>query len=210
MRNQPQNVIVHNDREDQQQEHHADGDEALLHAQAQVTPDRSFDEEHQDVAAIERRNRQEIQHGQVHADHGHQGEQFRHTFSCGFAGGSWQFPGAFELLERHVAAEKFGDNVNNLPGHQQVCAGGIDNCGAQRQTALHQITTLNTDANLPVRNAVPDADLLRAYVNLKRAIAALDFADSWDLPGIAAPGLGNSTGLIKSFPFTLRIYIAAF
>ena len=26
------NVIVHNDGEDQQQEHHADGDEALLHA----------------------------------------------------------------------------------------------------------------------------------------------------------------------------------
>jgi hypothetical protein len=36
MGDQFQNVIVHNDRENQQQEHHAGLDEAFLHHKAQV------------------------------------------------------------------------------------------------------------------------------------------------------------------------------
>jgi len=63
VRKQPQNVIVHNDREDEQQEDHADGDETLLHAHAEVAADQSLNRQEQDVPSIERRNREKVQYG---------------------------------------------------------------------------------------------------------------------------------------------------
>src|ERR1019366_5070218 len=86
VRNQPQNVIVHNDGKYQQQEHHADRDEAFLHTHAQVAPDSSFDEKEQDMSSIERGNRKQVQNRQVDPDHGHQGEEFRGSLASGSSG----------------------------------------------------------------------------------------------------------------------------
>src|ERR1700728_434136 len=59
--NQLENIAVHHESEDAQQENQAHLDESFLDRNAQVAAQRTFDEQHEYVATVENRNWQQVQ-----------------------------------------------------------------------------------------------------------------------------------------------------
>jgi hypothetical protein len=59
-RNPPQNVIVHNDSEDDQEEDQPNLHKALFEAQTQIAPHDSFNPQQQDISAIQYGDRLKI------------------------------------------------------------------------------------------------------------------------------------------------------
>src|SRR5579862_4627078 len=77
-----QNVAVHHEREYPQQEDQPDLHETLLHSDAQIAADRSFDHQQQNVATIQNRNGEQVEQAQIETDNGHQSEK-RHRSALG-------------------------------------------------------------------------------------------------------------------------------
>src|SRR6202008_5086707 len=123
-------------------------------------------------AAVERRDRQEIQHREVHANHSHQLEELRYPLLGGTAGFPRDSKRPLQLLQGNISAEQFHHDIDNLPDHHGVRADGLNNGLSEWHSPLHHVTALDLNANLPLRNAVLDAGLLWAHFDLKVAIAA--------------------------------------
>ena len=60
-----QNVIVHDESKDDQDEDESDLDETFLGLDAEVVAQRAFDGEHSDVAAIENRKWKQVHDGKI-------------------------------------------------------------------------------------------------------------------------------------------------
>src|SRR5580692_3773060 len=68
-----QNVIVHDESKDDQDEDESNLDKALLGLDAEVVAQRAFNGEHGDVAAIQNREREQVDDGEIQADERHHG-----------------------------------------------------------------------------------------------------------------------------------------
>jgi len=67
--NQLEDVAVHHECEDAKQKHQAHLYEPLFYGDAQIATQRSFDEKHQNVAAVQNWYRQQIQQAEIQAYH---------------------------------------------------------------------------------------------------------------------------------------------
>jgi hypothetical protein len=67
-----EDVAVHDEAEDGQEEDQADLDEALFHGDAEIAAEGAFDGEEQDVAAIEDWNWEKVEQAEVEADRRHE------------------------------------------------------------------------------------------------------------------------------------------
>ena len=63
--NQLEDVAVHDERENTQQKDEANLDESLFHGDAQIPTESPFNRQHEEVAAVEDRNRKEIQKAKI-------------------------------------------------------------------------------------------------------------------------------------------------
>src|SRR4029077_6046004 len=70
--NKFQDVAVHHKGENAQQEHQTYLHEPLLHGDAQVAAQQTFDSQQQHMSAVEDWNREQVQQSEVEADDGHQ------------------------------------------------------------------------------------------------------------------------------------------
>src|SRR6202171_4098446 len=122
-------VIVHNVREEDQQEHEADLHEALLEGQAEIAAADPFQREQKDVAAIKDRDGKQIQDAQVHLDQNHQRNHRQRSLSNGFARGARNADCALELPYGNTPAEELSYNsdglLNALAGHHKGVASAI-------------------------------------------------------------------------------------
>src|SRR6267378_2694536 len=128
-RQHPHHVIVHNVREEDQQEHEADLHEALLEGQAEIAAADPFQGEQKYVSAIKDRNRQQIQNPQVHADQNHQRNHRQRSLSNGFARGARNADRALELPHGNAPAEELSYDsdgfLNAFAGHHKGVASAI-------------------------------------------------------------------------------------
>src|ERR1700756_2603961 len=113
-RNQSDDVIVHDVGKEQQKEHEADLNEAFFHRHAQITAHQAFDTQQQDLAAIENRNRQQIENAQVDADESHQRNNLRRSAVHCIAGNLRDADHALQLLDRGASAEQFSNDSKSL------------------------------------------------------------------------------------------------
>ena len=66
-----QNVIVHDESEDDQDEDESDLDETFFSLDAEIVAQRAFYREHGDVAAIKNREWKQVDDGEIQADKRH-------------------------------------------------------------------------------------------------------------------------------------------
>ena len=64
-RQQAHDVVVHNVREEHQEEHQAHLHEAFLEAQTEIAPADAFHREQQDVSPVQNRNREQVENAEV-------------------------------------------------------------------------------------------------------------------------------------------------
>ena len=79
MLNELQNIAVHNKSKNAQKEYEANLDKAFLHRDAKIPADRALDCEHQYVAAIQNRNREQVQQTEIQANDSHEFDQTHWT-----------------------------------------------------------------------------------------------------------------------------------
>src|SRR5205085_2037921 len=112
---QPHHVIVHNVREEHQEEHQAHLNEAFLEAQAEIAAADAFHGEKQDVSAIQDGNRQQIEDAKVQTQNRHQRDDGKSSLLHRLARFVGYADDALELLGCHFAGNQLPDDVNDLP-----------------------------------------------------------------------------------------------
>src|SRR5258708_3918177 len=128
-RKHPHHVIVHNVCEEDQQEHEANLNEALLEGQAEIAAADAFQGEQKDISAIKDRDGQQVQYAQVHADQNHQRNHRERSLSNGFPSGARNADRALQLPDGNAPAKKFSDDsdgfLSALAGHHECVASAI-------------------------------------------------------------------------------------
>src|ERR1700680_2352147 len=195
-RNPPQNVIVHNDREDDQEEHQADLYKALLEAQAQIAPHDSLNRKKQNIPTVQDGNRQEIQNAQVNADKNHKENYVHRPSAHGLARHVRNSHRSVELIERDAPAESFPDHVRRSPD-------GVDGPGAGEPQALAERYVL-VGAFVPRKN--PDlvsilSGLRRILLRCYGQMRGLSLAGYIQRHGLAIRGLGSLPELFPELNF---------
>jgi len=115
-----QNVIVHDESEDNQDEHESNLNEAFLSFDAEVVAKRAFDGEHGDVSAIENWEWKQVHHREIQADERHHGHEAAEASARGFAGHGDDADGALDFLQRNFADEKLADEIEHLPSKTPI------------------------------------------------------------------------------------------
>src|SRR5215471_15962398 len=98
-------VVIDHENHDQHEEYEADFEYRLFDLQAQVAPNKHFNEQQHNAPAIQNGNGQQVENCQVQADHGHQQEEGGGPFAGGFAGKLSDADRSFERLRRHAALD---------------------------------------------------------------------------------------------------------
>src|SRR5579862_6633711 len=113
-RNHARDVIVHDVCKQEQKEDEADLDDALFNHQADVPPQRPFDREQQDLAAIQNGNREQVEDAQIDTDESHEQDDLRRAATDGFARNLSDPDHALQLLYRGFAAEEPANDAHGL------------------------------------------------------------------------------------------------
>src|SRR6185312_8534452 len=78
-----------------------------------ITPHDRFDQQHQHQSAVQDRNREQIENGQIQADQGHNFEQRRPAYHGGFAGDLHDPDGATYLLQHLSVVQHAADQLED-------------------------------------------------------------------------------------------------
>src|SRR5277367_2410863 len=94
-----QDVAIHYEAEDSEQEDQADLHKAFLHREAEIAAENALYGQQQNVAAVENRNGEKVQQAQVQADHCHESQERGRTALGSFAGNARDAHGTCELMK---------------------------------------------------------------------------------------------------------------
>src|ERR1700757_1545033 len=111
MLNELQNIAVHNKSKDAQEEDEANLHETFFYRNAEIPADRAFDCEHQYVAAVENRNRKQVQQTEIQANDRHEFDQTHRTALGGASRFSSDTNDALKLANRDLSRKKSGKDV---------------------------------------------------------------------------------------------------
>src|SRR5678809_627041 len=95
-------VVIDNENHHHDQEDEPDLEYRLFDLEAQVAAYEHLNQQQHNAAAIQDGDRQQVENGQVQADHGHQQEERRGTFARGFPGKLRDANGPLQRLRRHA------------------------------------------------------------------------------------------------------------
>src|SRR5258708_19831660 len=113
--------IVDNVCEEDQQEHEANLNEALLEGQAEIAAADPFQGEQKDISAIKDRDGQQVQYAQVPADQNHQRNHRERSLSNGVPSGARNADRALQLPDGNAPAKKISADsdgfLSALDGH---------------------------------------------------------------------------------------------
>src|ERR1700720_78964 len=114
MLNELQNIAVHDKSKNAQKEDEANLNEAFLHSNAEISAEYAFDREHQYMAAVENRNRKQVQQTEIQANDSHEFDQAHRTALGGASRLSRDTNDALKLANRDLSSEKSGKYVEDL------------------------------------------------------------------------------------------------
>ncbi len=115
-----QNVIVHDESEDDQDEDEADLNKSFLGFDAEVVTERAFDGEHGDVAAVEDWKWKQVHDGEIQTDERHHRHQAAETRAGGFAGHADNSNRALHFFQRNFSDEELADEIEHLSGEALI------------------------------------------------------------------------------------------
>src|SRR5579883_2725434 len=108
----PQNVMIHNNGEEDQKEDEANLNVAFFERHTQVAPQASFNRQEQNVSAIENRDGQEIENTKIDADQNHQRDDSQGTAVHGALRLVTNPHRPLQLADRNPAGEELSDHIH--------------------------------------------------------------------------------------------------
>src|ERR1035437_4083065 len=173
-------------------DNHHDADEAdlkyrFLDGEAEIALHRHFHQQHHDHAAIQNRDGQQVEDGQVEADHAHQLEEFGRAFAGGGARHGADADGPRQILRRHAALDHPFEELHDQERAFAVGLHGFAERGGERQFGSDDAQLLlRNHADHPARGAIHVGEY-RLYGDHVRLAVPLVF----DLDGLTAAVLCN-------------------
>src|SRR5579875_867761 len=146
--NETVNVTIKSQGDQTEQENQSDLDEALLDGDAQIATETAFDSEHENVAAIENRNREQIEDTEIEADVGHPRKKRCWTTLSGLPGQLNDADGTGQVSHRDGAVEETGEDVAHHPHKIPGLADGVFR-RLENSLPLEIFRLLGNDADLP-------------------------------------------------------------
>ncbi len=157
----PDDVIVHNVGDEDQEEDQADLDETLLEGQAEIATAKALERKKKDVTTIENGDGEKIENAKIHADESHKGDDGVGALRNGFTGGARDTDDALELFDGDSATEKLADHVDGLRDESRsLQARGFE--GFDRANAFIGEREFALDANLIILFSAFGHALLRS------------------------------------------------
>src|SRR5664280_1096429 len=180
-------VVINRESDNHHDAYKADLKHRFLDIEAEIALHRHFHQQHHDHAAIQNRDRQQVEDGEVEADHAHQLEEFRRTFAGRRARHRADADGTRQILGRHAALQH---PFEELHDQQRAFAVGLNGfVQRRRQRELGGDDTqllLRNHADHPARGSIHVVEY-RLYGDYMRLSVPLVF----DLDGLAAAVLGD-------------------
>src|ERR1035437_9348684 len=177
---------------DGESHYHHDADEAdlehrFLDIEAQIALHRHFHQQHQNHAAIQNRNGQQVEDGEVEAHHAHQLKELRRTFAGRGARQGAYADGARQILGRHAALQHPFEELHDQERAFAVGLYGFAERGRVREFGPDDAQLLlRNHADHPSRRHIHAGKYRRYRDHMRLAVPLV-----LDLDGLAAAVLRN-------------------
>src|SRR5262249_53268504 len=145
-------------------------------ANGQRPPQDSFDQEEEQMSAIENRDRQQVQYGEIDADHRHEVQQVFEALLGVLAGSLNDQDRPANLVGRDTAADQLPDAESQSPNPPGGLAGAHPD-GFEERNFLRHETALDADAERRPLHLVEDVPVflrLRRHLQVETLAGAID------------------------------------